>query len=116
MSSVMEQAKAARRAAIRLANLPEAVRNRALEAMAAGKPVAAFRSGGTPEMVDDRRTGLLVDVGDLDGLADALVRLGGDENLRETLGRAGREKVERSFSIDLHLDRMEEVLRRAATA
>jgi glycosyltransferase involved in cell wall biosynthesis len=93
---------------------PDPLPRTVLEAMAAGKPVAAFRSGGTPEMVDHARTGLLVDVGDLDGLADALVRLGEDEDLRRTLGSAGREKAERSFSIDLHLDRMEQILRQVA--
>jgi glycosyltransferase involved in cell wall biosynthesis len=86
-----------------------------LEAMAAGRPVAAFRSGGTAEMVEDGRTGLLADVGDLDALAAAFVRLGGDRDLRERLGAAGARRAREAFSVERHVERMEQVLRRAAS-
>jgi glycosyltransferase involved in cell wall biosynthesis len=90
--------------------LPRAV----LEAMAAGRPVAAFATGGVPEMVVAGETGLLVEPGDVPGLARAFVRLARDRSLRDAMGEAGRARAARSFSLDLHVDRMEAVLRRAA--
>lgn len=67
------------------------------QAMAAGKPVVASRIGGIPETVDDGATGILVEPGNVAQLADALIRLANDANLRERMGQAGREKVEAEF-------------------
>jgi glycosyltransferase involved in cell wall biosynthesis len=85
-----------------------------LEAMAAGRPVVAFRSGGTPELVEHEETGLLVEVGDVEGLAAAFQRLGSDGELRRRLGQRGRERAARCFSIESHVERMEALLRRTA--
>jgi glycosyltransferase involved in cell wall biosynthesis len=71
-----------------------------LEAMAAGLPVVASRVGGVPELVADERTGILVEPGDADALAAALVRLVGDPGLRRELGGAGRARVEERFDVD----------------
>ena len=65
-----------------------------LEAMAAGKAVAAARVGGVPEVVDEGRTGLMFDPLDANDFAATLTRLAGDESLRRRLGEAGRAKVE----------------------
>ena len=64
-----------------------------LEAMAAGKPVIASRTGGVGEIVADGATGLLVPCEDIGALTCALRRLAGDGTLRERLGAAGRERV-----------------------
>jgi glycosyltransferase involved in cell wall biosynthesis len=48
----------------------------AIEAMAAGTPVIAYRRGGLAEVIEDGRTGALVDPGDEDALADAVRRAG----------------------------------------
>jgi len=85
-----------------------------LEAMAVGLPVVAFRSGGAPEMVADGETGLLVDVGDVAGLAAAFARLGNDATLRRKLGRAARARALASFTLERHVERMEAVLRQVA--
>lgn len=61
------------------------------QAMAAGKPVVATRVGGVAEMVSDGETGFLVEVGDIDGLADALLRLLRDPPLRARMGQSGRK-------------------------
>lgn len=74
--------------------------NALLEAMAAGKPVVAARSGGIPEVVVDRETGLLVPREDVDALCRALHRLAADPALRAKFGAAGRERAEREFSVD----------------
>lgn len=92
--------------------LPRAI----LEAMAAGRPVVSFRSGGAAEMVVDGETGLLVDVGDVEGLAAALLRLAADKALRERMGRAAAARARAAFSLEHHVEQMEDVLRRTAAA
>ncbi len=62
-----------------------------LEAAACGLPTIAYRSGGAPEAVQDGETGILVEPGDTDGLANALTRLAGDSHLREKFGRNGTQ-------------------------
>jgi sugar transferase (PEP-CTERM/EpsH1 system associated) len=71
-----------------------------LEAMAAALPVVATRVGGTPDVVVDGKTGLLVAPADVTLLAHAIERLLQDPSLRQQMGRAGRARVERNFSIE----------------
>jgi len=85
-----------------------------LEAMAAGLPVAAFRGGGVAEMVRDGETGLLVEPGDVEELARAFARLGGDPAAARAMGEAGRRRAKSEFSIERHVDRMERLLGAAA--
>jgi glycosyltransferase involved in cell wall biosynthesis len=68
-----------------------------MEAMSAGLPVVASRTGGIPELVHHERNGLLVPPADPDALADALERLAKDSALRERMGRAGRETILQEF-------------------
>jgi glycosyltransferase involved in cell wall biosynthesis len=65
-----------------------------LEAMAAGIPIVSSAIGGTEELIDDGRSGLLVAPGDAEGLAAALRRLLGDRGLGESLAGCARERVE----------------------
>jgi len=74
--------------------------NAALEAMAAGKPLIATRSGGTPEVVVDGQTGLLVPPEDVDALRTALQRLAADPALRQAMGEAGRARAAAEFGVD----------------
>jgi glycosyltransferase involved in cell wall biosynthesis len=67
------------------------------QAMAAGKPVVATRIGGISETVEDGVSGILVSPGRADELASAIIQLLGDGDLREQMGRAGREKVAAEF-------------------
>jgi glycosyltransferase involved in cell wall biosynthesis len=79
-------------------NLPFTV----MEAMAAGKAVIATDIGGIPEMVDDGETGLLFPLGDETALRDCLAKLDSDPELRNTMGRRGREKAERLYGRERH--------------
>ncbi len=72
----------------------------ALEAMAAGKPVIASRVGGLAESVIDDVTGLLFAPGDDAQLADAIEKLHREPARALALGRQGRERVERHFSLE----------------
>lgn len=82
-----------------LPSLAEGISNTLLEAMATGLPVVATRVGGTPELVDENQTGVLVAADDVDGLARALLRYG-DPEAAHAAGRAGRRRVERLYSLD----------------
>jgi len=61
-----------------------------LEAGAYGLPVIATRSGGVPEAVKDGQTGLLVEPGDVPGIAEAMLRLLSDTELAREMGRQNR--------------------------
>lgn len=69
-----------------------------LEAMAASVPVVATAAAGTVDLVEAGRTGALVDKGDSDGLAAALVDVLEDPARAVELGAEGRRKVEAHFS------------------
>jgi glycosyltransferase involved in cell wall biosynthesis len=71
-----------------------------LEAMARRRAVVATPVGGTPELVVDGETGLLVPPRDPHALADALRRLLADADLRRRLGDAGYARVRDHFSAD----------------
>ena len=64
--------------------------NVVLEAMAAGKPVVATRLPGTAEIVEDGKSGILVEIDDVVGLKNAISRLLSDEELRKTMGARGK--------------------------
>lgn len=65
-----------------------------LEAGAYGLPVVATRSGGVPDAVKDGETGFLVDPGDTDGVAEALISLLTDPGLARMMGRFNRQWAE----------------------
>jgi glycosyltransferase involved in cell wall biosynthesis len=73
--------------------IPEAFGIVVIEGMAAGRPVIASDLGGPQEIVIDGRTGYLVPPGDHRTMADRIVRLLKDDELRKTMGSAGRERV-----------------------
>jgi glycosyltransferase involved in cell wall biosynthesis len=79
------------------------------EAMAAGLPVVACRAAAVPEVVEDGRTGLLVDPGSPDALATAMETLLMNEVLRKELGAAGTRRVE-AFDLERVARRFVEVL------
>jgi glycosyltransferase involved in cell wall biosynthesis len=61
-----------------------------LDSLVFGRPVAATRAGGIPEIVVDGTTGLLVPVEDPRQLGEAIARLLTDPNLRSRMGEAAR--------------------------
>jgi glycosyltransferase involved in cell wall biosynthesis len=68
-----------------------------IEALACGKPVVATAVDGIPEVVDNGRTGILVDPDNAHALAGAIRRLLADAALRDRLGQAGRLRVNEAF-------------------
>lgn len=70
-----------------------------IEAGAAGRPSVATAVGGVTDIVR-RETGITFPRGDVAALADALVELAGDSDLRTRLGQAAREHVRRTYAAD----------------
>ncbi len=81
----------------------------ALEAMAAGRPVVASRVGGLEDVVVDGETGVLVEPGSEEQLAEAIETLLEDEAYRRRLGVNARKVVEERYSWDVVLDRIIDV-------
>jgi glycosyltransferase involved in cell wall biosynthesis len=92
-----------------LPSLWEGLPNVVLEVMACGKPVVATAVDGTPEAVVDGETGLLVPPRDPKALAEAIIKLLGDEKNIKTMGMKGRERVEQTFSLETQIDRFVEL-------
>ena len=86
-----------------LPSLDEGLPTVVLEAMACGLPVVATDCGGVSEAVRDGIEGLLVPPRDAAGLAQALVRLGGDPALRARMGEAGRRTATSRFTLERQL-------------
>jgi L-malate glycosyltransferase len=78
----------------------EGLSNALLESMAAAIPVVATRVGGSPEIVEDGVSGLLVPPADAEALAVAICRLLKDRALAEKCGQAGRRLVLSRYSLD----------------
>jgi glycosyltransferase involved in cell wall biosynthesis len=82
-----------------LPSLIEGIPLTVLEAMARGLPIVATRVGGTPEVVVEGQTGLLVPPRSPAELATAMLRLLRDPALCARMGKLGRERVERRFEV-----------------
>jgi glycosyltransferase involved in cell wall biosynthesis len=72
----------------------------ARQAMAYGRPVVATPAGGLADAVVDGETGLVVPIGDVAALRDALERLLADRELAGALGTAGRERARERYGLE----------------
>lgn len=101
-------------------SLNEGMGRALIEAMAAGRPVVASRTGGIPAIVEDRKTGLLVPPGDPGALAAAIAELIEHPELARALGQAARERIGEVFSVPAMVRAVEavydEALKRAGVA
>jgi glycosyltransferase involved in cell wall biosynthesis/peptidoglycan/xylan/chitin deacetylase (PgdA/CDA1 family) len=87
-----------------LTSLNEGFSNAVLESMAAGKPIVATRSGGTPEAVVEGETGMLVPPGDSKSLAEALCLLLDNPALVHKMGENARKRATEVFSYERMMD------------
>jgi sugar transferase (PEP-CTERM/EpsH1 system associated) len=83
----------------------EGISNTILEAMACGLPVIATEVGGNAELVEGGRTGELVPAGDVEAMAQKVLAYAREPERARAAGRAGRLRVERSFSLESMVER-----------
>lgn len=83
-----------------LPSLHEGIPMALLEAMAMELPVVATRVGGIPEVIDHGVSGLLVTPGDIQLLVESIQELIDDQFRSQSLGRAGRARMEREFTAE----------------
>ncbi len=92
-----------------LPSTAEGLPNAVLESMAAGLPVVATRVGGTPEIIEEGVSGLLVPPRDPEALAQAILRVLSDPMLARRLASAAQERVRTHFSFDQLLLELKEL-------
>jgi glycosyltransferase involved in cell wall biosynthesis len=80
-----------------------------LEAAAAALPIITTDVGGSKEAIRDGQEGLVVPPGDVDRLADAMIRLASDKELRKRLGAAARQRVLSEFTAERMTHRVLEI-------
>lgn len=84
-----------------ISSLSEALCLSLIEGMYIGKPSVATNTGGIPEVVEDGYNGFIVPVGNSSALAEGILKLIKDPELRNTMGDRGRKKAVRDFSADV---------------
>lgn len=92
-----------------LPTLEEALGTSFLEAMAMKKPVIGTRVGGVPEVIHEGKNGLLVNPGDPEDLANAVIRLLKSPDLAKSMGEQGRTFATTEFTVDRMCLRMHEL-------
>ncbi|MGB9642524.1 MAG: glycosyltransferase, partial [Candidatus Ratteibacteria bacterium] len=73
----------------------------ALEAMACGKPIIATKVGDLPEILQHRISGLLVEPGNPQDLANSILMLAADHNMRIQMGNNAKNQVEKFSATDM---------------
>ena len=94
-----------------LCSLREAFGQAIAQALAMEKPVVATNVGGIPELVKNNQTGLLVPPADSKALARAILELLEDKEKAERLGRNGRKLIEKKFSQETMVEKIEDLYR-----
>ena len=86
-----------------------------IEAQMTGIPVVSTRHAGIPEVVIDGETGFLVEEADVNGMAEAIIKLAKDGRLAGQMGNAGRKHAMQYFSQEMHLRRLAEMIEGAVS-
>lgn len=81
-----------------------------LEAMHYRKPIVAANSGAAPEVVKDGETGVLVEAGNVEQLAAAMIALAVNQPERERMGQAGYKRLQENFTFDHFKQRLHEIV------
>jgi len=76
------------------------------EAMSSAKPMVATRVGGIPELVEDGKTGFVVERRDVQAIADRILKLIADPEMRDRMGRAGRDAALEKFDLIRNVEKV----------
>jgi glycosyltransferase involved in cell wall biosynthesis len=80
-----------------------------LEAMRACLPVIVTKVGAISEMVQNDKSGILIEPGDSDAIAGAVIRLSEDSELRTRLARGARKEFEARFEVNACIQKLASV-------
>jgi glycosyltransferase involved in cell wall biosynthesis len=80
-----------------------------MEAMASGLPIVSTAVGGIPDLVEDRKEGMLVRAGDVNDLANSMTLLMREEETRRRFGRAAALRAREQFDVSKMVEAYEEV-------
>jgi glycosyltransferase involved in cell wall biosynthesis len=75
--------------------------------------VVSTRHAGIPDVVVEEETGLLVDEGDIEAMAAAMLRLYRDRNLCAQMGAAARTRIREHFSMEKHIGLLNDLIKKA---
>jgi glycosyltransferase involved in cell wall biosynthesis len=81
-----------------------------LEASVSGLPVVSTYHAGIPDVIVHNKTGLLSEEHDVETMSKHMLQLLDDIDLAKQLGRAGKKLIKQNFSMDRHIDKLQEVL------
>ena len=98
-----------------LTSITEGMPNAVLEAMSMSLPVVSTKVGGVAELIVDGRTGILVPAGDDTAIAENVLGLIQNPELRRQMGEQGRNRIEKHFSFDARTRRIEAIYRQMVT-
>lgn len=87
-----------------------------LEACASGLPVASTRHGGIVDVVVDGETGLLCNEGDIDGMADAILKLAQHPSLAGEMGQKAQQRIKERFTLERSMKALYDVIRHMINA
>lgn len=79
------------------------------EGMAMEKPAVAFKVGGVPEVIEDNKTGFVVDYDNDDELVEKLAILAKNPDLCKQMGIQARKKVAKDFANEIMIKKLEEI-------
>ncbi|MDO8845983.1 MAG: glycosyltransferase family 4 protein [Methylicorpusculum sp.] len=88
---------------------PEPLGTVVIESMILGRPLIGPNHGGAAEMMEHNRTGLLFSPKNSSDLAEKIFTLYSNPKLREKLGRAAREKALKTFSVEEHVNQVQNI-------
>lgn len=95
-----------------LPSLAEGMPNVVMEAMALGTPVIATRVNGVPELVENNRSGIIIEPQNIVQMADVLEYLADHPEKRQALAKNAQKRIESMFTMEKMLEKLEKILER----
>ena len=83
-----------------------------LEAMSLGVPVVASNHGGHKETIKNNKNGFLVELEDIDGYVDVIMKLYNNTSLKNKIIRNGKKTIKEKYSLNKYLDRIDKVYKK----
>ncbi|RJQ25841.1 glycosyltransferase family 1 protein [Candidatus Parcubacteria bacterium] len=80
-----------------------------LEAMSSGLPILATKISEIQEAVSEPENALLVEFGDIEGMASAVIKLAEDKEMQKTMGKNNRKKAVEKFDLKIHVKAIEAI-------